>query len=357
MNNDALQNIRNIRLQSQQLVNPKFTDPKSLVSWMGAIQAQDYTMAKWAIGCRLEGYTDELIEDAFNRGDILRIHVMRPTWHFVAKEDIRWMAALSSKKIISAWKSYNKKYNVDEKEYTRYVKLIEKILEGNKHLTREEIKLEFEKAGILLDPHEMNHYLMNAEALGIVCSGIMKSKKPTYTLLDERVPKTENVTKDEALFRIATKYFRSHSPATIDDFIWWSGLSVTDAKNALNSIKNNLITEVYEDKHLFIYDSPSYSNSLDENYHILPSFDEYLISYKYRNHVLATEHYSKAFNNFGTFYPVLAYNGNIVGNWKKEIKKNEVIINSELFIRDVIIDEKLTKLKHNSYNNFLLKRK
>ena len=357
MNNDTLQNIRNIRLQSQQLVNQRFTDPASLVEWMGAIQAQDYNMAKWAIGCRLISSTDQMIEDAFNRGDILRTHVMRPTWHFVTKEDIRWMAELSSKKIISAWKSYNKKYNADEKEFMKYVELIGKFLEGNRHLTREEIKQELEKKGVIITPHEVNHYLMHAEALGIVCSGIIKNKKHTYALLDERIPKTENITKEDALFRIATKYFRSHSPATIDDFMWWSGLSTSNAKNAIDSIKSNLITETYDNKQLYIYDSSIYSKTLNESYQLLPSFDEYLISYRYRYHVLDLEHYSKAFNNFGTFYPVLAHNGNIVGNWKKEIKKNDITLNTELFNNDIIINQDLIKTKHNSYNYFLSKLK
>lgn len=353
MNSDILQNIRNIRLQSQQLINQSFADPKSLVEWMGAIQAQDYNMAKWAIGCRLTSATNLMIENAFNRGDILRTHVMRPTWHFVSCDDIRWMAALSSKKIIAAWKSYNKKYNVDEKEYTKYTKLIEKILEGNHHLTREEIKQEFEQAGIIMDSHEMNHYMMNAEALGIVCSGIIKNKKHTYALLDERVPKTENVTNDEALFRIATKYFRSHSPASIDDFVWWSGLSITEARKAINMIKNNLTAERYNNKELFIYDASNYVSPLNENFHLLPSFDEYIISYKDRSHVLALEHYSKAFNNFGTFYPVMAYNGNIIGNWKKDEKKKQIIINSELFTNETIINKELTKKSYTTYYNYL----
>lgn len=357
MNIDILQKIKNIRLQSQQLVNKTFTDPKKLVEWMGAIQAQDYNMAKWAMGCRLVSSTNQTIEEAFDRGDILRTHVMRPTWHFVSNEDIRWMAVLSSKKIISAWKSYDKKYQTDENQYAKWLNQIEKLLEGNRHLTREEIKQEFEKNGTVISPHEMNHCMMNAEALGIVCSGAVKNKKQTYALLDERVPKTTDITKEEALSKLAAKYFRSHSPASIDDFIWWSGLSVTDARNAIHSIKDNLISERYDNKELLIYDASNYKSSLDESLHLLPAFDEYIISYKDRTHVLPREHYHKAFNNYGTFYPILVYNGNVIGNWKKEEKKNQIIINSELFIDDLIINKDLLGINSNAYLNFLKTKK
>lgn len=351
--NDTLKNIRNIRLQSQHLVNKAFSDPKELIEWMGAVQAQDYNMAKWAIGCRLLTSTNKIIEEAFDRGDILRTHVMRPTWHFVSNDDIRWMVKLSSKKIISAWKSYDKKYQTDEKQYTRWLNQIEKLLEGNRHLTREEIKEEFERIGTIISPHEMNHCMMNAEALGIVCSGAVKNKKQTYALLDERVPKTRDFTKEEALFKLATKYFRSHSPASIDDFIWWSGLSTSDAKNAINLIKNNLLSEKYDSKELYIYDATAYKNSLDENLHLLPAFDEYIISYKDRTHVLPREHYHKAFNNYGTFYPILVYNGNVIGNWKKEEKKSKTIITSELFINYIIINNHLLEMNSNRYQDFM----
>ena len=87
--------LTDIRLRSQQLARPEFKDPKDLVSWMGAVQAQEYRMVKWALGIRLKSATLQTINDAYQRGNILRTHVMRPTWHLVAAEDIRWMLKLS----------------------------------------------------------------------------------------------------------------------------------------------------------------------------------------------------------------------------------------------------------------------
>ena len=131
--------LTDIRLRSQQLARPEFKDPKDLVSWMGAVQAQEYRMVKWALGIRLKSATLQTINDAYQRGDILRTHVMRPTWHLVAAEDIRWMLKLSSRRIIAACNSFAKGNGVDipESTYTKANDLFQKVLEGNNHLTKQ----------------------------------------------------------------------------------------------------------------------------------------------------------------------------------------------------------------------------
>src|SRR5215216_1810254 len=87
--------IIRVRLYNQQLTATKFTTPKEIVSWMGVMQAQEYALSKWAIGIRLPGSTVSTIDKALDKGDILRTHLLRPTWHYVAAEDIYWMLALS----------------------------------------------------------------------------------------------------------------------------------------------------------------------------------------------------------------------------------------------------------------------
>lgn len=351
-----MQTIRNIRLQSQHLVNQKITDIKELVQYMGAIQAQEYTMAKWAIGSRLNTATDKTIEEAFNQGNILRTHVMRPTWHFVANEDIRWMVELSSKRIISACISLGKQWEIPEKQYLKAINVIEKLLEGNNHLTKEEIKKEFEQRNIPSDIPEINRYLMRAEAEGIICSGAVKNKKQTYALIDERAPATNTLTKEEALAKLASRYFLSHSPASMNDFIWWSGLLISEAKQAVKLIEKDLIFEKFEGSELIIHRSVDYQPVLDDSIHFLPSYDEYLISYKNRTNVLDLEHYSKAFNTYGIFYPVLAHNGRIVGNWKKSANKKRLSVDTSLFIEIPDIKEILYEQAHKKYHSFLDKK-
>lgn len=206
-------NISNIRLLNQQLASPLFRQPKELISWMGAMQAQNYSMVRWAVGMRLKSATLQTVEEALRRGDILRTHVMRPTWHLVAAEDIRWMLKLSAQRIISANESFAKGYDLDisEELYTKSHLLLEMILCGKKSLTRQEIAEHFNREGIQVDTNRMNRFMARAEQVGLVCSGEDKGGKYTYMLLEERVAPVPEITKDEALARLARSYFRSHS--------------------------------------------------------------------------------------------------------------------------------------------------
>lgn len=233
-----------VRLSAQQLSDPRFDDPRALVRWMGAVQAQDYKAVRWAVGIRLRTASLRAVNRALERGEILRTHVMRPTWHLVAAEDIRWMLRLSARRIRSANSSLarSRGLGIDDGMYSRSNRLIEKMLRGNLCLTKRQIADRFQAAGIAADTHFMTRYLMRAEADGIVCSGPDRAGQFTYALLEERVAPVPELTRDESLGRLARAYFRSHSPATASDFAWWSGLSASDVRAAIGSIRDELET-------------------------------------------------------------------------------------------------------------------
>ena len=324
--------IPTIRTLSQQLVNPKFTKPQDLVSWMGAIQAQDYNMCKWAVGARLASATITDVENALAKGEILRTHVMRPTWHLVTAEDIRWMLELCRKRIKAVCASRDKQLGIDEKLFYKTNNLIVKMLEGNNHLTRQEIAERLIKAGIATDTSRMVHFMYRAEAEGIVCSGVDKEKKQTYALIDERVKQAaKTLQKDEALALLANKYFQSHSPASIQDFTWWSGLSIFDSKYAINLISSNLCKERFGDIIFYIHKLYNEATKFLDSACLLPSFDEYLISYKDRTAVIDAQHQPKAFTNNGIFRPIVMYNGKIIGTWRKVVKKEMISIEISAF--------------------------
>lgn len=346
-----MKDVQQIRTASQQLISPLFDDPKQLVGWMGAIQAQDYNMSKWAVGIRLQSATIQKIEDALRRGEILRTHVMRPTWHLVAAADIRWMLKLSAPRLKSAMSAGNRQLEITESLYAKTNNLLEKILSGNNHLTRQEIGVEFCKADIAIDTSRMVYFMMRAEFEGIVCSGIDKDNKQTYALIDERIAQTENLYKDEALSRLATNYFRSHSPASLQDFVWWSGLSVTDAKQAINSIDSDLINDRFLSHNLFIHRSCNHELVVDDALHLLPAFDEYIISYKDRTTVLDLDHHPKAFNKNGTFYPIIMYRGKVVGNWKRVAKKGKMDIETSFF-EPIVINPDMLQAATDRYKMF-----
>lgn len=345
--------IENIRMLSQQLASPHFEHPKALVSWMGAIQAQDYPMSKWAVGARLQSGGLQTVDEALKRGGILRTHVLRPTWHLVAAEDIRWMLKLSVQRIKSAYVSSAKGHQLDisEKQYGQFNDLVVRLLEGNKSLTKQEIEAEVNQRGIKTVEPLIRRLLGNSEIEGVICSGVDKGGKPTYALLDERVPQVTEIQGEEALARLASRYFRSHSPARLADFAWWSGLSLTGAKQAIGLIKSELITD---SDNFFVHESYKEVTVLQSDIlHLLPSFDEYLISYKDRTAVLDLEHHPKAFNRFGTFYPVILYNGKIVGNWKKTVRKGQVEIETVFFDPKHHISRELIEKAKNRYKNFI----
>lgn len=297
--------IPNIRLQNQQLLNPLFRKPKELVSWMGAMQAQNYPMVKWAVGMRLKSATIQTVEKALRDGEILRTHVMRPTWHLVAAEDIRWMLKLSAQRIKSANDSFAKGWDLEitDELYMKSYNLLEQILAGNKSLTKQEITGHFCRSGILAEPdnNRMTRFMARAEQEGIICSGEDKGGKCTYALLEERVPPMPEITKDEALARLARSYFRSHAPAVLQDFIWWSGLPISDARQAIYLIASELTEEQWQGETWYIHADSRTRGRVSNCLHLLPSYDEYLLGYKDRTDVLPKEHYPKAFTNNGLF--------------------------------------------------------
>lgn len=348
--------LTNIRIAGHQLVRPEFDTPRDLVSWMGAIQAQDYGMAKWAVGLRLKSATLRTVNEALERGEIVRTHVMRPTWHLVVGEDIRWMLKLSGQRIKMAMGSWVKGsgLEISESLYVKCNKLMERVLEGNKSLTKQEIGEAFMQNGITMDSSCITYFMGRAEVEGLVCSGADRGGKPTYALLEEHVAPARELYREEALVRLATRYFRSHSPASLNDFTWWSGLSVTEAKQAMGLIDAELIRESFGGFELFVHQSCCQRAKADEVLHLLPPYDEYLISYKERTTVLDLHHHSKAFNNWGIFYPVILHNGRIVGNWNKSVKKGMVTTNISFFEPDRCPDEMMVQAAEERYRAFML---
>ena len=326
-----LSDISAIRLRNQQLVAPTFKTVKDVVGWMGAMQAQDYNQVKWAIGVRLPNLTENQIETAFNNGEIIRTHLMRPTWHFVSADDIYWMLELTAPQIKSALNSRHKELELTETVVLKSYLVLEKALMDSKSLTREELIDELNKAHIATDNQRASHLMLRAEIEGIICSGAIKGKKQTYALLAERVPVKKTLAKDEALAQLAKRYFFSHGPATLYDFVWWSGLLVSDARKGLEMNKSALISETIGTETFWFANNNILPATPHNSIYLLPAFDEFLISYKNRSAVITIEDHRKAISDNGIFRPVILANGQISGLWKRTIKKDTVIIDTEYF--------------------------
>jgi hypothetical protein len=326
--------ISNIRLHNHQIATSNFKSAKDLVAWMGAMQAQDYAMAKWAIGVRLPGSTDISVENALCKGELIRTHLLRPTWHIVSSSDIYWILELTAHHLKPLLRARFKLFEISDELVSKSKTVIGKVLSGGNHLTRDEIMNELNIAHIEAVDLRLYHLMMACELDGIVCNGITKGKKLTYALLEERVPRPGSIPRDEALAELARRYFTSHGPATLQDFIWWSGLSVKDARSALESIKKDFISETVEQQILWFSGTLPTDLADDQSAYLLPAYDEFIISYRDRNASIASEHHKNAISANGFFHPILVANGQIKGTWKRTLKKDKVLIESNYFQAD-----------------------
>lgn len=323
--------ISHHRLVSQKLYRIEKCAPQEIVKHLGAMQAQDYAMAKWAVGSRCEASEKE-IEEAVNSAQIIRTHILRPTWHFVSADDIYWMLDLSAPQVKRFTISAAKKYGLDLKNLDQFNNSIEKLLSGNNHLTRDEIMQELNIKKTSKEDFLSAAIMMNAELDGLVCNGKMKGKQITYALLEERVKKPNSkLTKEEGLAKLALRYFESHGPATVLDFSWWSGFSPVICQKSINAIELQLNKIEIENQNYYFVNQIHKTHNFNKSLHYLPAFDEILISYKTREVSILNQYQSKAFTNNGIFKPIILENSKVIGTWKRTIKKDYAKIETDFF--------------------------
>jgi hypothetical protein len=322
--------ISSLRSFNQKITGSKFKTVKEVVSWLGAIQAQDYNMAKWALGIRLQNSTETVINNEIDSGNIIRTHLLRPTWHFVSSEDIYWIQELTAPQIKSSLKFRDKQLGLTDTIFGKCNKLFEKTLRDGNHKTREELIQELINAKIEVDNNRASHIFLRAEIDGIICSGKQKDGKPTYAILAEWVPIKKRTYIDEDLKELALRYFTSRGPATIQDFTWWSGLSSSKSKLALDLNKSNLIFETIENKTYWFVDSYDMPKQVNREIYLLPAFDEFLISYRDRTASLLSIDEKRTISDNGIFYPAILKGGQIIGTWKRNIKNNHIILKLNL---------------------------
>ncbi len=313
------------RLRSQHVSAPAFDQPDAVVDWLCAVQSQDYTAAKWALGMRGKGISDAAVEQAFSEGRILRTHVMRPTWHFVTPADIRWMLMLTAPRVHQLSAYYNRQLELDDALFVRSDELLAKALQGGKQLTRVELGVLLNEAGITTNELRLAYIVGHAELEAIICSGGRRGKQFTYALVDERAPNARVLARDEALAELTRRYFLSHGPATLPDFVWWSGLTVSDAKAGLESVRDQLIEDMIDG--VSYWRSESSASTRENSAYLLSNYDEYQVGYKDRSASFDSPniHALDPRGNF-LFSHVIVIDDQIVGTWKRTFKKAEVII-------------------------------
>jgi hypothetical protein len=308
------------RLLNQQIAETKLKKPQEIVSWLGAMQSQEWAHAKWAIGLRLPGSTEADVEKAYNDGKILRTHMMRPTWHFVTPEDIRWMQEATAHRVHAISAYMMRKVELNATILKKAIDTIVKELEGGKLLKREDLREALEKKKITGDGVRIGYIMMHAELECILCSGPREGKQFTYALLDERAPKARSLGREKGLAELAKRYFTSRSPATVQDFSWWSGLSVKEAREAVELTDDLFEKQKIGDAEYIFHPQAAKLKSSHQKTFLMPDYDEYGISYKDRSAIMETKVAPQMINGRPATH-ALVVDGTVQGSWQRTAGK------------------------------------
>ncbi len=317
--------IVNLRLISQHLTKTDLREPAQVVSALGALQAQDYQASLWAIGLRTQGCNEADVKKAVADGVVVRTWIMRGTLHFATAKDVHWMLELLGPGLVAGRAGRHRQLKLDAADFKKSQDFFADALHGKKRMTRDQLYSVLESGGISTKGQRGYHMLWRAGLDGVICFGPHAGKQPTFVLLNEWVPRTASLTREEALQALARLYFCTRGPATLQDFVWWSGLRTIEAKAGLNAVASEIKSTVVGEK---IFWTPKNQEPLNDALSatlLLPAFDEYIVSYRDRSALLRSVHRSRVSNN-GMFYPTIVVDGCVVGNWKKTTKKNQATV-------------------------------
>ncbi|HEX2740263.1 MAG TPA: winged helix DNA-binding domain-containing protein [Rubrobacter sp.] len=339
---------------NQRIHGEKREKPEDVVRWLGAVQAQDYMQALWAIGLRSTSATVADVEQAILDGKIVRTWPMRGTLHFVPPEDAKWMLKLSASRMLAKDGRRLKQLGLDEEIMERCKEIFYEALKGNRRLSRQDMMGLLEDAGISTENQRGYHIMWYVSQGGLICLGPMRDKQQTFVLLDEWVPDSKSLSREESLTELASRYFASHGPATVHDLAWWAGLTVTDARAGLEAAKPGLLSETLDGKEYWMTDDSQADLAFDEsNVSLLPGFDEYLLGYRDRSAVLAVEHAPRVVpGRNGVFRPIIVVGGLVIGTWKRRLKTNAIDMTLSLFTHTDDSQKRVIEAAR-SYSEFL----
>lgn len=327
------------RLRVHRLVGEPFASPAEAVGWFGAVQSQDYPAAKWALGQRLGDASDAGLDAAFDKGQILRTHVMRPTWHFVRPADIVWIQELTSSRVMAGLAGRHRTLELDAQTIARAKEVMGEALAGGKFLTRTELGGVIEAAGISVDGQRLPHLIASAEHANVITSGPRRGKQFTYALLAERAGKARGLDREEALERLTIIYFRSHGPAQLKDFAWWSGLTIQEIRKGIHLAGKKLQHEEIDGTEYWSGADRGAPGRTGKPAHLLPNFDEFTVAYRDRSALLdpaipfdasSFAYYRDASPMGGVLSNVLTIAGRVRGAWSRVLTQGVVRVEVRL---------------------------
>jgi hypothetical protein len=341
------------RLCNHLIGGAAFREPADVVRWMGLVQAQDYLGALWAVGLRTQGATETGIERALAGRSIVRTWPARGTLHFVAAADVRWMLELLTPRVIASAAGRYRRLGLDDATFARSRQVFIHALQGGKQLSRDAMVQVLESAHISTAGQRGIHILSRLAQEGLICFGARAGKQQTFALLSEWVPASGAKARDEALAELARRYFTSHGPATLQDFVWWSGLTTSDARAGLDMAKPHLAREVMGDQTYWLALSSLLKEDVSPAAYLLPPFDEYLVGYRDRAAVLDPVYVRQTNAGGGMLSATILVDGQIAGTWKRILKRESVLLTPGWFVKPTEAHEQTLDAAARRYGAFL----
>ncbi len=318
--------IAALRMVNQRLWGERFGDPYSALRALAATQAQEFPYARWSLVQRTREVTEARVDELIADGSILRTHLMRPTWHFVARQDIRWMLELTGHRVHAVNAPYYRANGVTEAKKTNA--LFVKALKGGNQLERKQMRALVEKAGFEMSNLAFTHYLMHAELDGVICSGAPQGKQQTYALVEERAPDAISLTRQEALAELVRRYFTTRGPATLKDFAWWSGLTQSDGRKGLEMLGNAVDSAVVQGRtYWFAGELPEPKMALPR-VDLVQVYDEIGLAYTESRDALLDPGLVR---EDPAYYNSILLNGRLIGHWRRTVKGRSVSFELQLF--------------------------
>ncbi len=311
--------IIRLRLHRHGLSAPGDLTPTEVVRRQGAMQSQEFGPAKWSIGQRIAGATEPEVSRAFDVGEILRTHVLRPTWHFVAPADIRWLLKLTGPRVHKGNAGRYRELGLDAETLAKSDATITAAVEGGRFRTRTDLADYLNCAGIATDGQRIAYILMHAELEGLICSGPVRGKHQTYGLISERAPHETSLPRDEALAELVSRYFTSHGPARIADFTRWSSLTVADTKRGIELLGDALQSTTIDGRTFWFGELPAeIATEPSPTAHLLQAYDESVNGYGESRDVV-DPFIHRTFRANGYMQTILI-DGRVAGAWKRTVR-------------------------------------
>jgi hypothetical protein len=318
------------RLLAQRVTGARFADPREAVSFLCAVQAQDYLGALWAVGLRTRGANETAVERAIADRSVVRTWPMRGTLHLVSAADVRWMLALLAPAAVAASAARERQLGLDDAAFARSRDLLARALHGGRRLTRDALYAALREGGVSPAGQRGIHVLSRLSQERFLCPAAREGKQQTFALFEEWVPAARALPRAEALAELAARYFTGHGPATVEDLAWWAGLPARSAREAVALARPRLARQLVDGRELWRSASASPRRSSSGGMHLLPPFDELLVGYRDRSAILDPAHAERVNHLLS---PTIVADDRVVGTWTRSLKGDSVVVKAAFFER------------------------